>query len=123
MGDETIAQVNKLEYEKDPNGIKGHYLDTGLEIAEYDSNINKLLSEEEFRQISFNSTGHMSNTINRTEVTNYTTADAAILKSYLETQKRIDNRENNIANQTYGRIISQLGEPVTTVKKDRKSVV
>src|SRR5690625_1688580 len=117
MGDETIAQVNKLEYEKDPNGIKGHYLDTELEIDEYDSHINKHLSEEEFRQISFNSTGHMSNTINRTEVTNYTTADAAILKSYLETQKRIDNRENNIANQTYGRIISQLGEPVTTVKK------
>src|SRR5690625_821575 len=117
MGDETIAQVNKLEYEKDPKGIKGHYLDTGLEIAEYDSHINKHLSEEEFRQISFNSTGHMSNTINRTEVTNYTTADAAILKSYLETQKRIDNRENNIVNQTFGRIISQLGEPVTTVKK------
>src|SRR5690625_6319306 len=69
MGDETIAQVNKLEYEKDPNGIKGHYLDTGLEIAEYDSHINKLLSEEEFRQFTFSPDEHMSNTINRTEVT------------------------------------------------------
>src|SRR5690625_940430 len=52
MRDETIAQVNTLEYEKDPNGIKGHYLDTGLEIAEHDSHISKHLSEEEFRQIS-----------------------------------------------------------------------
>jgi|SRR5690625_10126 len=90
MGDETIAQVNKLEYEKDPNGIKGHYLDTGLEIAEYDSHINKLLSEEEFRQFTFNPDEHISNTINRTEVTYYTTADASNLNDYLETQKMID---------------------------------
>src|SRR5690625_7234238 len=96
MGDETIAQVNKLEYEKDPNGIKGHYLDTGLEIAEYDSHIKKQLSEEELRQISFKSTGKMSNTINRTEITNYTTGEAAILKSYLENQNIINKWENNI---------------------------
>src|SRR5690625_3448180 len=117
MGDETIAQVNKLEYEKDPNGIKGHYLDTGLEIAEYDSHINNLFDEEEFRQITFNPDEHMSNTINRTEVTYYTTADAAILKDYLETQQMIDNKGNDIDNQAIGKVISQIVEPMGTVKK------
>src|SRR5690625_4465569 len=121
MGNETIAQVNKQEYEKDPNGIKGHYLDTGLEIAEYDSHINKLLSEEEFRQFTFSPDEHMSNTINRTEVTYYTTADAAILKDYLETQKMIDKEANYlpvfIGNQIFGKIIGKIGEPVTTAKK------
>src|SRR5690625_6160713 len=71
MGDETIAHVNKLEYEKDPNGIKGHYLDTGLEIAEYDSHINNLFNKEEFRQITFNSDEHISTTINHNEENNY----------------------------------------------------
>src|SRR5690625_3885103 len=121
MGDETIAQVDKLEYEKDPNGIKGHYLDTGLEIAEYDSHINKLLSEEEFRQFTFSPDEHMSNTINRTEVTYYTTADAAILKDYLETQKMIDKEANYlpvfIGNQIFRKIIGKIWEPVTTAKK------
>jgi len=117
MGDETIAHVNKLEYEKDPNGIKGHYLDTGLEIAEYDSHINNLFNEEEFRQITFNPDEHMSNTINRTEVSYYTTADAAILKDYLETQQMIDNKGNDIDNQAIGKVISQIVEPMGTVKK------
>ncbi len=50
LGKETVARVDMLEYEKDPNNVSGHFLKTALQTAEYNSGSNNVLREEEFRK-------------------------------------------------------------------------
>jgi len=121
--DKTVAQVDVLKYEKDPDGVSGHYIETRLQKAPYRSIDRGNMSVKEYRDYALRDNGLDSPPLtyfNTTEVTYYTKANASSTYDHLENQKLLNEDANYtkdfIVMQIFNVIIGQMGKPVGVVQ-------
>ncbi|MBP1970601.1 hypothetical protein J2Z83_002737 [Virgibacillus natechei] len=120
MDDNVVAEVDMLNYEKDPNDISGHFFETALQTAEFDPASREVMSEEEFRDYKFDPNNPIVKTFDLTEVTYYSSASSTALYQHLANEglaeKEANYTSNFITEEVINRIISEVGKGADSIQ-------
>lgn len=125
MGEETVATVDMLEYEKDPENMSGHRFKSALQTAEYGSGTQDIMSEEEYREFIFDSDNPQAKNFTRTDVTYFATSDGSKLRNHLENEKLAEENANytydflmkEAANELISQIPNKIGKSIEVGQK------